>query len=352
MTKCAICGQREATKPNSHLIPSFIISMVSSYDGSYKRDKEMLFTFKPLLSSFYAGRSVTDPTFCDFYNSLREDKKEKINNHQSFAPDHIFCPECEKKLGNLLESKYSDNIKSATYDGLISIMFWLSIIWRISKFDYLTCKLPLNYEESIGSLLAEYLECNGIIQDKVSFIKKLPFSYKLLHCNDFCKQNAGYIVGNYDCNTQCATYFMGDFVLQVYFAQPLIQTDIFTLNPFFNKAKLNTGQELELKQALTINELQTAYHSLVNFYGKMRIENEKDYIQLGWNTLRCKFGFVIPSAPSDDFCRLFLSQMYNENKKPYEVISNEERAIIFVKSILQLYGFSVLPKERIILDIR
>lgn len=43
MARCAICGQREATKPNSHLIPSFIISMVSSYDGSYKRDKEMLF---------------------------------------------------------------------------------------------------------------------------------------------------------------------------------------------------------------------------------------------------------------------------------------------------------------------
>ncbi|MCR5456090.1 MAG: hypothetical protein K6F33_13995 [Bacteroidales bacterium] len=351
MAKCAICGQREATKKNSHLIPSFIISMVSSYDGSNKRDKEMLFTFKPLLSSFYAGRSVTAPAFCDFYNSLSEDKKEKINNHQSFAPDYIFCPECEKKLGNLLESSYSAKQKNATFNGLVSIMFWLSVIWRISKFDYMACKLPPNYEESMRPLLAEYLECNGNIQDEASFIHKLPFTYKILHCNDFCKQNAGYIVGNYDCNTQCATYFMGDFVLQVYFAQPMIQTDIFTLNPFFDKAKLNTGQELELKQKLTIEQLQTAYHSLVNFYGKMRIANEKDYIQLGWNTLRCKFGFAIPSVPSDDFCQLFLSQIYNENKKPYEVISNEERAKIFVNLFLQLYGLSVLPKEKIISDV-
>lgn len=46
MAKCLICQEREATKKNSHIIPSFLVAMVTSYDGSYKRDKEILFLIK------------------------------------------------------------------------------------------------------------------------------------------------------------------------------------------------------------------------------------------------------------------------------------------------------------------
>ena len=42
--KCTICGIADATQKNSHLIPSFMVSKVCSYDGSGKRDKEVMIT--------------------------------------------------------------------------------------------------------------------------------------------------------------------------------------------------------------------------------------------------------------------------------------------------------------------
>ena len=286
MAKCAICGQREATKTNSHLIPSFIIAMVSSYDGSYKRDKEMLFTLESIQSSFYAGRGVIDPNYLEYLNSISEEKQKIINDHQSFAPDYIFCPECEKKLGHLLESPYSENKKIVKYNGLISIMFWLSVIWRMSKFDSVVYKLPIEYEKIMCSLLNEYLQCNGKIQNETSFLNRIPFSYKILFCVDYCKTNAGYISGKYDCETNSATYYMGDFVLQVYFSKPILQSNILGQKSIFDKATLNTGQDYEYKETISSEKLQYVYENLLNYCCNLRSENEKDYIKEIWNILR------------------------------------------------------------------
>ena len=42
--KCMICQENEATKTNSHVIPSFLVTMFTSYNGSGKRDTEVLFS--------------------------------------------------------------------------------------------------------------------------------------------------------------------------------------------------------------------------------------------------------------------------------------------------------------------
>lgn len=39
---CLICNQNKATKTNSHIVPSFLITSFSSYNSSGKRDSEVL----------------------------------------------------------------------------------------------------------------------------------------------------------------------------------------------------------------------------------------------------------------------------------------------------------------------
>ncbi|MBR4327596.1 MAG: hypothetical protein IKP73_18945 [Bacteroidales bacterium] len=339
MAKCAICGQREASKPNSHLIPSFIISMVSSYDGSYKRDKEMLFTFESIQNSFYAGREVIEPNYLNYFQSISEEKKTMIQDHQSFAPNNIFCPKCEEKLGNLLESKYKNNKK----DGLVSIMFWMSILWRTSKFYHSAYKLPQNYEDVMHTLLDEYLQCNGKIQNKTDFINRIPFSYKLLYCPDYCKNNAGYISVFINIETNSATYFMGDFVLQIYFSETQHEHNIFGLDIFLNKALLNTGEELENKQILLPTQLQSVYQSLIEYCCNLRSENEKDYIKEIWNIMRYQLGCNIPQNPSLKFCQLFIDKIYDYKNHPYRIISDRERISILLQLVIQEYGNKILP---------
>ena len=58
-TKCAICKELEATKTNSHLIPSFLLTMFSSSDNSGRRDTEILYTIGEYKTTAYIGRSVS-----------------------------------------------------------------------------------------------------------------------------------------------------------------------------------------------------------------------------------------------------------------------------------------------------
>ena len=58
--KCMICQENEATKTNSHVIPSFLVTMFTSYNGSGKRDTEVLFSISDTKDSVYTGRAVPD----------------------------------------------------------------------------------------------------------------------------------------------------------------------------------------------------------------------------------------------------------------------------------------------------
>ena len=57
---CAICKSQPADKPNSHIIPSFFVAMVSSIDNSYKRDKELLYTIGDRITTAYIGHAVRE----------------------------------------------------------------------------------------------------------------------------------------------------------------------------------------------------------------------------------------------------------------------------------------------------
>lgn len=46
---CLICNQKKATKTNSHIVPSFLITSFSSYNSSGKRDSEVLLQYQAQL---------------------------------------------------------------------------------------------------------------------------------------------------------------------------------------------------------------------------------------------------------------------------------------------------------------
>lgn len=101
---CLICNQKKATKTNSHIVPSFLITSFSSYNSSGKRDSEVLFTISSSIDSVYTGRSVPDTKIEDLFDKdkLTQERIDEELSKNSVAKDFVFCPQCEKRLSVFL----------------------------------------------------------------------------------------------------------------------------------------------------------------------------------------------------------------------------------------------------------
>ena len=71
---CRLCGNAEATKANSHIVPSFLVAQFASYDNSYKRDKELMFSISPIGTRVYTGALPTNKIDSTFDSSNLTDE--------------------------------------------------------------------------------------------------------------------------------------------------------------------------------------------------------------------------------------------------------------------------------------
>ncbi len=96
---CTLCRIRPATKLNSHIIPSFMIARVCSYDGSGKRDKEVMFTMSTYEDKVYTGQ-IPSTKLEELFDTdkLTDERIENELKDNTAAKDNIFCPECERNL--------------------------------------------------------------------------------------------------------------------------------------------------------------------------------------------------------------------------------------------------------------
>ena len=76
--KCLLCNVNNATAENSHIIPSFLIAKVCSYNGGARRDQEVMFTITPTSDKLYLGK-IPD-TAIDKVLDLDNLEEERIEN--------------------------------------------------------------------------------------------------------------------------------------------------------------------------------------------------------------------------------------------------------------------------------
>ena len=155
--KCTICGIADATQKNSHLIPSFMVSKVCSYDGSGKRDKEVMITMSSYQDKVYLG-AVPDTKVEELFDKekLTEERINKELKNNTATKDYIFCPKCEAKLSRYLESQYAEAInKGKDADNFVAYFFWVSIVWRMSISKQFQFSIPSEVEEKLGRCLQE-----------------------------------------------------------------------------------------------------------------------------------------------------------------------------------------------------
>lgn len=175
--QCLLCRSNVADKTGSHIVPSFIMKRIN---GDGKRDHEVGFVIKVGIVEPYFGR--------DIY----EDKRREITDHEDLMDsrenldvrDYIFCKDCEKYFGSL-ESAYAPSLslpfteEANTVNNKVApkdaLLFWCSVVWRISATGHLGQRLSPDLEERLRNALAK------------NCIEGLNVKYALFRCKDYGK---------------------------------------------------------------------------------------------------------------------------------------------------------------------
>lgn len=318
--KCTICKEREANKTNSHLIPDFLVKIVASVDGEPNRDKELLFEF------FSEGkietmitRGVSPFVLEEIFGNLLEAVLDG-GYRTIVAKDYIFCSECEKMLSEYLESPYAETLENnKKKDADMHYFFWLSIIWRISKFRILPLDLPTHIVESMGKRLNAYLRAKNN-NEVLSHIKcDLPFDYSVIYCKDFSLCGNGGILAEYDRKEKTLLLILGDFVLYAYFSKHkrLRLAEKYGLGDIFAKAPTYNELHKEQRQNVDSEILQFMYGRVVEMFQEEYIQAREQIISFLWVVMRMKEAYL-PIAPSDEFLGFARNELYRENARSGE----------------------------------
>lgn len=327
MQKCLICNSSKATKTNSHIIPSFLIAMVASYDQSYKRGKELMFRIAPHEVKIYTG-SLPDTEYERIFDTdkLTDERIKNELSKNDVALDYIFCPACENKLSIYLETPYSSELlHNGKSDPTTPLFFWISVIWRMSIVKKNGFELPQNQEERLQHLLKTFFE----LKDKKENISPLcaiaDFNYRILYCKDYCKKDNGIIYGQYDRYINVLTVMIGDVCICITFNKRELSDDykFFSLENFFRTAPVNNGKEKEAKFAVKQDDYRNSIKQLVHYGVQIKLKEESELLNCLWSTCVC------PGEMPLAMKKLFIEILYDNNVKLGEKHTRQRYVDIF-----------------------
>lgn len=205
--RCLLCKYREADKTGSHIIPSFLMKRIN---GDGQRDHEVGFKMKNGVVDTCFGRDIYEDKRREITDE--EDKLESRDNLD--VSDYLFCTECEKFFGQL-ESAYAQSLslgysKDKTtvnnkLSSLDALLFWCSIIWRVSVTGHLGQRLNPEYEERLRIALA------------TNNTDDLNVKYALFKCKDYGKIDGRGTSLCMDVNDKTVLLVVDDFMLVMVF---------------------------------------------------------------------------------------------------------------------------------------
>lgn len=336
---CLICKKSKATKTNSHIIPSFIVAKVCSYDGSGKRDKEVMFTMTPLEEKLYLG-AIPDTKIEELVDTqkLSDERIEQELSNNTASKDYIFCPECEKNLSVYLETPYAECLqKGKTPNVHLAYFFWMSIVWRMSISKQFEFSLPSDIEQTLGNALNEYFNAIKSGHNTDIIVGECNFSYRMLRAPSYLPNGMAYLGGRYYEQFGILTLTLGDTILCAKFDNPDLPEDFIYLGleEYIKSAEINNGMEEERYSEVDNTTLEKAMHRMAMEAASIRLHHEKIFADIIWHNI----GLEGP-MPNEIFIT-FIQRLYTENVKPGDK-KTPERYIQIFNETLGSFGF--IPK--------
>lgn len=310
---CLICKDRKATKKNSHLIPSFMVAKVCSYDGSGKRDSEVMFTMKPFEETVYAV-GIPDTKIEELFDQdkLTDERINEELRNNTASKDYIFCPTCEANLSIYLESPYAERLLTErVVNSDLAYFFWVSIVWRMSISKQFEFALPEDIEQNLGECLNEYLDAVVNGKNGAAIPEKCLMSYRLLRCSSYLPDGMAYLGGRYFDVPRVLTLTLGDIILCITFDEKVLPADFeyLGLEDMIKSAPVNDGSSEEQYCEIERQVFEDAMRRMVKETALKRTFNEWDFANEIWRQIG-----LSGEMPKDMFVA-FMEKLYCEDSK-------------------------------------
>jgi len=339
---CMICKKEKATKTNSHLIPSFMVAKVCSYDGSGKRDKEVMFTIKPYEDKVYVG-AVPDTKIEELFDpeKLTDQRINEELKDNTASEDYIFCPTCEANLSKYLETPYAEYLQTGkSLNANVSYFFWVSVVWRLSISRQFQFALPSDIKQSLGNCLHEYMDAVATGQDVVAIVKKCKLYYRLLRSPSYLPNDLAYLGGQYCEKNGVLTLTLGDTILCATFDNTSIPEDFsyLGLEEAIKSAPVNNGMSEENHGKVDNNVFENAMSRMVKETAHMRLHNEKAMADVIWQKLG------LEGSMPDEIFVVFVQKLYSEESKQGDRKTPERYVEIFNET-MESFGYKARNKS-------
>lgn len=318
MENCKLCLKREANKKGSHVIPHFLIkSMVNEGEDKKARDKEVSFRIGTAFTDFHFGRNVLPEKIQEVLG--RELSEEEIStNENHFVVDYFLCSTCEDRFG-LIETYYSEKsrsfkvhgrIKTNYVDSRISLLFWYSILWRISVTKILGVKLKPGEEKGIRNLLNTCLgESKNELVEKIGKFENLikRFGYIILNLEEVHLEKGGTYVTIHPFHRRPYCVIINDYVVFFYLKSShfkSVEQSFFSYEKHLKKELMNPYHKNENLCVLNEKENSIARQKMLIYMSRKRI---KDLVSLAEETI-----LKLNPNESKNFIRLIQRELIDE----------------------------------------
>lgn len=246
--KCLLCKKANATKTGSHLVSNFLIQRFFAYDGSSKRDKEVVESYSLTNDDYrtYIGHRVGGDVTEELLGHemtddeiAREEKKPNL-----LMRDYFFCPECENRFG-VIETYYADILsgKEKNYPSYVPYLFWLSIVWRMS-IGRLAIHMRPEHEQRVGKILDKAL---ALKREQIDGKVLGHFAYRIGQTKDL-KGETPSIVGIHKASIPYE-FLIGDYAFRFYYSESAAKSD--AKRHGLNMEAINTGKKDEVIEQIS-----------------------------------------------------------------------------------------------------
>ncbi len=201
MKNCLLCKKNQADKKGSHIVPHFLLKRIVNIEGKSGRDYELGFVIQEFDTTTHFGRSVPSDKLDEVFGELSDQEIEE--NQHPFVVDNFFCSDCENRLAQI-ESEYAktlikseDKVYPSGVRSELGLLFWTSVIWRISINRKSGVELSKNQNEILRTVLDRVLkkELSEINYEEMKMANDIQkISYKLIRCPHYSEKHATHMV--------------------------------------------------------------------------------------------------------------------------------------------------------------
>ena len=320
MDKCSLCKVKDADKTGSHIVPHFLLKLVDSVEGKTGRDVELGFVIEPFETISYFGRGVQQEKLDEVFGELSDEEIE-VKKNRPLVVDNLFCSLCEKRMA-VIESEYAktlEKISEVEYNsGIVSevgLLFWMSVIWRISILNKSGNRFKKGENEVIRRIL------NRTLTDSIKTIdyknmqeskdvKKI--AYKLMRCPNYAKDSASVMLFHPEFHKPY-TLLIGEFILFLsinnHFDQYLTR-DFFGLKDEVFLATTNMISTNESIFPISKEVMKYIHAGIIDQIKEIRLKNMDDF----FNLLHVELGGVGDTMPFE-IKNEILAEVTSDEKK-------------------------------------